>query len=89
MKSSMLTTTDTGSTVGSTTGTPNRKLFSLIYPIAYSDPAQISPWEMGSKFSHSIILLFPIFAIIVFNKTYVSDSLPYLLNIDNCYRVII
>ena len=27
-----------------------------------SDPAKISPWEMGSKFSNSFFIIFPFFA---------------------------
>jgi hypothetical protein len=33
-------------------------------------PAQISPWEMGSKWSHSFFLIFPLFSMYFFGNQY-------------------
>ena len=33
-------------------------------------PAQISPWEMGSKWSHSFFLIFPLFSLYYFGYQY-------------------
>ena len=36
-------------------------------------PGKVSAWEMGSKFNHSIYLLFPLFSFGFFGRQYVSN----------------
>ena len=58
------------------TGILNRKITIgfICSLLLFSDPAQISPWEMGSKFNHAFFLIFPFFAFYYFGYHYVSIS---------------
>ena len=55
-------------------------------------PAQISPWEMGSKWSHSFILLFPLVSLYFFGYQYklhlrnknVKDPIVGVFSQDSC-----